>query len=84
MNHREAARILAYVMDRLREERNRQGLTLQRLERISGVTRTMIAKMEKGERSPSLIICLRVADALGVQLGDVLNSVPAKKSDRRK
>lgn len=79
MNHREAARILAYVMDRLREERERQGLTLQRLGLISGVSRIMIAKMEKGERSPSLIICVRVADALGLQLGDLLNSVPKGK-----
>jgi transcriptional regulator with XRE-family HTH domain len=84
MNHREAARMLACVMDRLRDERKRQGRTLQGLERISGVTRTTIAKMEKGEWSPSLIICLRIADALGVQLGDALNSVPAKKSERRK
>jgi transcriptional regulator with XRE-family HTH domain len=76
--------MLACVMDRLWDERERQGLTLKGLERISGVMRTMIAKMEKGERSPSLIICLRIADALGVQLGDVLNSVPAKKSVRRK
>ena len=82
MNHREAARILAYVMDRLREEREAQGLTLQKLGRISGVSRTMIAMAENGERSPSLMICVRVADALGVQLGDVLNSVPAKKGGR--
>ncbi len=45
----------------------------------------MIGKMEKGERSPTLIVCLRVADALGVHLGDVLNCVPpAKKDGRRK
>lgn len=70
---------LCYVMDRLREERERQGLTLQRLGLISGISKIMIAKMEKGERSPSLIICLRVADALGLQLGDLLNSVPKGK-----
>ena len=84
MNHREAARILAYVMDRLRDEREAQGLTLAQLGRISGISRIMIAKMERGERSPSLMICLRVADALGVQLGDVLNSIPEKKGGRQK
>jgi DNA-binding XRE family transcriptional regulator len=50
---------------------------------LSGISRTMIAMIEKGQRSPSLIICLRVADALGLQLGDVLNSIPAG-SKRRK
>jgi len=71
-------------MDRLREERERQGLTLQRFGQMSGVSRIMIAKMERGERSPSLMICLRVADALGLNLHDVLKDVPAKKGGRRK
>jgi len=59
-------------MDRLREERERQGLTLRRLGLISGISRIMIAMAEKGERSPSLFICLRLADALGLNLDDVL------------
>jgi DNA-binding XRE family transcriptional regulator len=37
---------------------------------------------EKGERSPSLIICLRLADALGLNLDDVLKEV--RKKRRRK
>lgn len=84
MNHREAARQLAYVMDRLRDEREAQGLTLAQLGRISGISRIMIAMIERGERSPSLMICLRVADALGVQLWEVLKDVPAKKGGGRK
>ena len=79
MNHREAARILACVMDRLREERERQGLTLKRLGLISEISRIMIAMAEKGERSPSLIICLRLADALGLNLDDVLKEVRKKR-----
>src|SRR5271157_5843618 len=74
--------ILACVMDRLREERERQGLTLKRLGLISGISRIMIAMAEKGERSPSLIICLRLADALGLNLDDVLKEV--RKKRRRK
>jgi transcriptional regulator with XRE-family HTH domain len=84
MNHREAARILAYVMDRLREERERQGLTLRKFGEISGISRTMIGRMEQGKRSPTLISCLRIADALGLNLYDLLKDVPAKKGARRK
>jgi transcriptional regulator with XRE-family HTH domain len=84
MNYREAERILSGVMDRLKKERTRQGLSLQRLGALSGVDRTMIAKIEKGDRSPTLIVCLRVADALGLNLHDVLKDVPAKKGGRRK
>ena len=84
MNYREAERILSGVMDRLEKERTRQGLSLRRLGALSGVDRTMIAKIEKGDRSPTLIVCLRVADALGLNLHDVLKDVPAKKGGRRK
>jgi transcriptional regulator with XRE-family HTH domain len=84
MNYREAERILSKVMDRLKKERTRQGLSLQRLGALSGVDRTMIGKIEKGERSPTLIVCLRVADALDLNLHDVLKAVPAKKGGRRK
>ena len=79
MDYEEAERILACVMERLEQERNRQGLSLQRLGAISGVSRMAIGMIEKGQRSPSLIICLRVADALGLDLGDVLKSVPKSK-----
>ncbi len=82
MNYREAERILSDVTDRLKKERTRQGLSLQRLGARSGVDRTMIGKIEKGERSPTLIVCLRVADALGLILGDVLNEVRKEKRRR--
>lgn len=41
--------------------------------------------IEKGERSPSLIVCLRVAETLGLRLGDLLNEAldaKARKSTR--
>jgi transcriptional regulator with XRE-family HTH domain len=84
MNYREADRILSCVMDKLEQERVRQGLSLQKLGEISGVHRTTIGMIEKGERSPSLVICLRLADALGIPLWEVLKNVPATKGGRRK
>jgi transcriptional regulator with XRE-family HTH domain len=82
MDYKEADRILSCTIEKLREERERQGLSLKQLGALSGVERTTIGKIEKAQRSPTLVICLRLADALGVRLGDVLNSIPAKK--RRK
>jgi transcriptional regulator with XRE-family HTH domain len=81
MDYTEADRILSGVMDRLHKERKRQGVSLQKLGALSGVEHTTIAKAEKGQRSPSLLICLRIADALGLDLEDVLKS--ARKSRRR-
>jgi len=84
MHYREADHILSCVMDRLEQERTRQGLSLQELGESSGVHRTTIGMIERGLRSPSLVICLRVADALGVRLGDVLNEIDGKRKQKRK
>jgi hypothetical protein len=40
--------------------------------------------LERGLRVPSITICLRVADALGLNLHDLLKDVAAKKGGRRK
>lgn len=82
MDYEEADRILSYAMDLLRHERERQGLSLKQFGALSGVERTTVAKAERGLRSPSLHICLRIADALGLDLEDVLKA--ARKSARRK
>jgi len=82
MDYGEADEILTCVMDRLQRERERRGLSLQKLGAISGVSRVEIGLIEKGERNPSLIICLRVADALGLNLGNVVKTAIAES--RRK
>ena len=78
MDYKEADRILSCLMEVLRQERERQGLSLKQFGALSGVERTSIAKAENGQRSPSLLMCLRLADALGLRLGDVLNNIPGK------
>jgi transcriptional regulator with XRE-family HTH domain len=82
MDSKEADRILSRLMAELQKERERQGLSLKKLGAMSGIHRTTIGQMETGKRSPGLVLCLRLADALGLRLGDVLNSIPARK--RRK
>ena len=78
MDYGEAEDILTCVMDRLQQERERKGISLQKLGAISGVSRTAIGMIEKGQRSPTLIICLRIADALGLNLGNVLKTAITK------
>ena len=78
MNYREAEAILTFVVEKMEQERVRQDLSLQRLGAISGVNRTTIGLIEKGKRSPSLLICLRIADALGLDLGELLKKAPKK------
>jgi transcriptional regulator with XRE-family HTH domain len=75
MHYAEADEILNGVVERLRRERERRGLSKKKLAALSGVSRTAIMNIENGNRSPGLVTCLRLADALGLRLENVLRGV---------
>src|SRR5215218_6824171 len=53
---------------RVRDLRRRRGLTLEELAGLSGVSRAMISKLERGEKNPTLVVAARLAEGLGVML----------------
>ena len=53
---------------RVRQERQAQGWTLDRLAEDSGVSRRMPISIEQGMANPSIGILLKISDALGVGL----------------
>lgn len=53
---------------RVRQERQAQHWTLDRLAEVSGVSRRMLISIEQGVANPSIGILLKVSDALGVGL----------------
>ena len=53
---------------RVRDLRKERGLTLEELAGVSGVSRAMISKLERGEKNPTLVIAARLAEGLGVSL----------------
>jgi transcriptional regulator with XRE-family HTH domain len=54
--------------DRIRELRRGRGLTLDELAELSGVSRAMISKLERGEKNPTLVVAAKLAEGLGVTL----------------
>jgi transcriptional regulator with XRE-family HTH domain len=82
MDHKESDRILSKVMALLEKERKRQGLSLRQFGALSGIERTTIWKAETGKRTPSLPLCLRLADALGLDLEDVIKSARKRRKRR--
>lgn len=52
--------------------RRQQGLTQDTLATLVGLTRTSITNIEAGRQGISLPLFLSLADALGVELGDLL------------
>jgi transcriptional regulator with XRE-family HTH domain len=58
-------------MLRLREHRERLGLTLRRLGEISGVHYVAVARLEAGRLDPRLSTLLKLCNALGITLNEV-------------
>ena len=53
---------------RVKRLRRRRGLTLEELAGLSGVSRAMISKLERGEKNPTLVVAAKLAAGLGVTL----------------
>jgi transcriptional regulator with XRE-family HTH domain len=66
-NKREA--IINDLIESLKAERLRQKFSFNALSARAGVDRTMLSRMEKGERTPTIDVLLRVSEALDINLG---------------
>src|ERR671917_1564597 len=56
---------------RVRALRRGRGLTLEELAGLSGVSRAMISKLERGEKNPTLVVAAKLAEGLGVTLSQL-------------
>jgi transcriptional regulator with XRE-family HTH domain len=59
------------TLQRLRLER---GLTLEDLSRIAGVSKSMLSQIEREKANPTIAITWRLANALGVAIGELLTA----------
>lgn len=60
------------VAHRIRAERRRRGLTQAALAEISGASEQEISKYETGRRTPTLPTLARLAEAFGIDVGDLV------------
>lgn len=56
----------------LRDERIRQKLSLSEVAARAGIDRTMVMRVEERERTPTIDVLLRIAEALEVDLWKLL------------
>ena len=76
-HHRdEGQQIVAGIALRIRNFRKQQGLTLEELAERSKVSRAMISKVERSEKSPTLSVLVRIAKGLNITLSDLLGAEP--------
>ncbi len=60
----------------LQRMRLARGLTLEDLSRIAGVSKSMLSQIEREKANPTIAITWRLANALGVPIGELLSSEP--------
>ena len=65
------------IAERVRELRAAQSLPLEALAGRSGVSRSMISLIERGESSPTAVVLEKLAAALGVTLASLFDAPPA-------
>lgn len=73
--------ILARLPVRLKEARRAQGLSLDAVARLSGVSRSMVSQIERGESSPTIATLWNLTRALQVDFAGLLEDAPARQID---
>lgn len=68
-----------HIAHRVRDLRGARRLSLEALASASGVSRSMISLIERGESSPTAVVLDKLASALGVTLASVFD--PADRTD---
>ncbi|MFI6479376.1 helix-turn-helix domain-containing protein [Nonomuraea sp. NPDC050663] len=68
---------MAELGARVRAERRARGLALERLAELSGVSRSMVSDIERGAKTPSVLVLDRLATALGTSIARLLDD-PAR------
>ena len=67
------------IAERVRELRSGQGLSLDALATKSGVSRSMISLIERGESSPTAVVLEKLAAGLGVMLASLFDAPAAEE-----
>jgi len=59
----------------LRVYRESRGFSQEEFAELSNISRAYYGRVERGEHSPSLEICHKIANALGVRIIDLFNDL---------
>ena len=68
----QAEAISRHLGGRVKALRGERGWSLEALAAASGVSRSMLSQIEREQANPTLAVTLRIAQAFGMNLGDLL------------
>nr|WP_240457793.1 XRE family transcriptional regulator [Halomonas socia] len=61
------------LSSRVTELRKKRQMTLEQLAAASGVSRSMLSQIERGRANPTLAVTLRIAQAFGLNIGELVD-----------
>ncbi len=61
------------LCSRVTELRKKNDLTLDQLATLSGVSRSMLSQIERGQANPTLAVTFRIAQAFGISIGELVD-----------
>lgn len=73
--------IHAVLGERIREERKRSGLTMEKLAELSGISTSFLAYIETKRKKASLETIEKIATALRLPVADLFRTVAGPKKD---
>ena len=72
--------IIRHLGRRVKKLRAEHGWSLEALASASGVSRSMLSQIEREQANPTLAVTLRIAQAFGMALGDLLETPGASSA----
>jgi transcriptional regulator with XRE-family HTH domain len=76
-------KVLSQFGDRVREARRDRGFSQEVLAERSGLHRTYIGTVERGERNPALVNLVRIADALELDVSSLMRGLTLGRGSQR-
>jgi transcriptional regulator with XRE-family HTH domain len=70
MRNRIAEKRTDKIIEHFQKERKAQGLSHEKLAELAGIHRSTISLIENRKREPTLLTCLKIANALGIKFSD--------------
>lgn len=73
--NKDAEQKVSKLLDELGRLRKAKGLSYQQLSELTGIHLSTFSLLEKKKRTPTILTCLKLCQALGVRLEDVLRKI---------
>ncbi len=82
MKNNKSVDIIKNITDQLKALRKARGMSHEELAKKSGVTRPAISHIEGGKRKPSLLMSLKLAEALGQKLSEIIRNAEEQENKK--